>query len=95
MPRILQLVVYPLVDVAFAVAEVFAGSEAWGSLSAVAPGVEGCEGNFEVFGELLGGEERVEVVHSPTLGWDPVRWVPFECRQPCYAVAISTVLPGQ
>jgi hypothetical protein len=54
-----------LVDVTFSVAEVAAGSEAWGPFSAIAPGVEGCEGHPEVFGELLGGEERVEVAHSP------------------------------
>jgi len=52
--RILQSVVDPLVDVAFAVAEVAAGSESGGSFAAVTPGVEGCEGHVEVVGELLG-----------------------------------------
>ncbi len=44
----------PLVDVAFAVAEMAAGSEAGWSLAAVTPGVEGGEGHVEVVGELLG-----------------------------------------
>lgn len=44
----------PLVDVAPSVAEVPAGSEAGGSFSPVPPGVDGCKGDFEVVGEVLG-----------------------------------------
>jgi hypothetical protein len=61
----------------------------------VAPGVEGWEGDFEVVGELLCGEERVEVVHSPTLGWDPVISVLFECQEPFHSDSISVVSPAQ
>ncbi len=44
----------PKLDVGPSVANMPSHPEAGGSFSAVAPGVDGCDGDFEVVGELLG-----------------------------------------
>ena len=85
----------PTLDVGPPVAEVSAGAEPWWALSATAPGVDRCDGDFEVVGEFLGREQRIKIVHPPSVRWDPFISMPFECQQACYLVAISAVSPGQ
>ena len=70
--RGLELVFYPLLHVAPPVADMSAHSETGGSFSAVAPLVEGGNGDAEVFGELLDCEEPVPVFHAVDHQQDPV-----------------------
>lgn len=71
----------PLGDVTGAEAEVAADTEAGWAVAAVAPSVDGGDGDAEVVGEVLDGEESVESVHCSHCGRCPLS---PRCPQPCH-----------
>jgi len=74
---ILELVLDPLLDVAPAIADMSAYSEAWRSLTSIPPLVEGGYRHSEVIGELLDGGEPVLVFHVLDDGWAPSQLTPM------------------
>jgi hypothetical protein len=66
----------PVGDVAGAEAEMAADTEPRWAVAAVAPGVDGGDGDAEVVGEVLDGEETVEGVHAEIVREDPVTRMP-------------------
>jgi hypothetical protein len=56
---VLEFALYPLVDVAGSVAEVFADPKPWWTFMSVAPGVDGGHRHTEVLGEFLDGEQSI------------------------------------
>lgn len=71
-PRIADSVSDPVVDIGPPVSDVFAGAKAHGTLSAVAPGVQGSDGEVEEFCEFLDSEQAVVVFHPDIIKGNPV-----------------------
>ncbi len=67
----LKLPADPLLDVSGSVAEVPPDPEAWWALAAIAPGVDGGEGDFEVVGEFLSCEQRLKLRHPAIVADNP------------------------
>ncbi len=61
----------PLLDVVASVAEVLADSETGWTLTPVPPGVDRGDGHVEKLGELLGGEQRLKMVHCAIVDDNP------------------------
>jgi hypothetical protein len=71
----------PVFDVGPSVADVLADPEADGSLSSVAPCVEGLDWDVEQVGEFVCGKEAVVVVvHGRIMQVNPVIRVSFRCH---------------
>ena len=60
--------------------------EAGRALAAVSPRVDGGDGNVEIVGEVLGGDQRFEMLHAPIMSSNPVRPRSFDVQ----TVTIST-----
>ena len=61
-------------------------SKSWWPLAAVPPCVEGGDGNPEVFGEVLGAEQFIELFHLHIVARVDVNWVTSSCQGCCQRV---------
>lgn len=70
----------PAFDVAPLEAYMSADPEAGRALAAVSPRVDGGDGNVEIVGEVLGGDQRFEMLHAPIMRLDPVSPRSFDAQ---------------
>jgi hypothetical protein len=100
-----ELLCDPLFDVASSVAEVPADTEAGWTVASVAPGVDGGYRDVEEPGEILGGEQRFEIVHRPNRRLQPsqlvinsrsalFRFGCFPWSEACLGAAIQSPAPS-
>ena len=78
--RRLQLILNPFLDIAPPVADMSTHSETGRPFSAVTPLVEGGDGDTEVFGKVLDGEQPVLVFHAFYHPRNPVDSLSFDLK---------------
>ena len=81
-----ELAFDPCFDIPASIAEVASDSKSWWPLAAVPPCVEGGDGNPEVFGEVLGAEQLIELFHLHIVARVDVNWVTSSCQGCCQRV---------
>ena len=73
----------PFLDVAPAIPDVFANSEARRTFAGVSPGVQSGDWNAQVVGKLLGSEQAVKCLHHRIVSNRPVIRVLSGCQRGC------------